>query len=164
MSERWADVLGYGGLYQVSDQGRVRQGRGVYSRVLSQTKTNVGYLVVSLSDGTGFKRKYVHRLVAEAFMPDHAKGAEVNHINGDKTDNRLVNLEWVTHRENMQHARNVLKRWQGRRNLYARKLTDDDVMAIRSSNETQQALADRYGVSQVAIHNVKVGKTYKEVE
>ena len=164
MSERWADVLGYGGLYQVSDQGRVRQGRGVYSRVLSQTKTNVGYLVVSLSDGTGFKRKYVHRLVAEAFMLNHAKGAEVNHINGDKTDNRLVNLEWVTHRENMQHARNVLKRWQGRRNLYARKLTDDDVRAIRSSNMTQQGLADQYGVSRVAIHNVKVGKTYKEVE
>lgn len=164
MSERWTDVLGYGGLYQVSDQGRVRQGKGIHCRMLKQTKTNVGYLTVSLAEDGIFKRKYVHRLVADAFMPDHAKGAEVNHINGDKTDNRLVNLEWVTHKENQQHARNVLKRWQGRRNLYARKLTDDDVRAIRSSNETQRALADRYGVSQVAIHDVKVGKTYKEVE
>lgn len=164
MSERWADVLGYGGLYQVSDQGRVRQGKGIHSRMLKQTKTDVGYLVVSLAEDGIFKRKYVHRLVADAFMPDHAMGLEVNHINGDKTDNRLVNLEWVTHKENQQHALNVLKRWHHKRNLSTRRLTDEDVRTIRSSNETQRSLADRYGVSQVAIHNVKAGKTYKEVE
>lgn len=93
---RWRPISGHEG-YEVSDAGEVRHGE----RILSlQTDPN-GYSRVLL--GRGFNAR-VHRLVAQAFIPNPDGKPEVNHKNGIKTDNRVENLEWATRNENQLHA------------------------------------------------------------
>lgn len=165
MGERWADVLGYAGVYEVSDAGNVRlrtnTRRNKAGHLLKQTVATNGYLAVSLATDGSFRRKYVHRLVAEAFLGP-SLGREVNHKNGDKADNRVENLEWVTHAQNQEHAQTVLRRWVGRRGA-SRKLTDEQVREIRASSEPQRVLADKYGISQPAVVQIRKRRTYKEV-
>lgn len=112
--EIWKDIKGYDGAYQVSNLGRVRS---FYKRVgscsyykgnspiiLRNLLCNPGYYRVSLSKNGIFRQCLVHRLVAEAFIPNEHKYREVNHINGVKTDNYVENLEWCTRQQNAQHA------------------------------------------------------------
>ena len=110
--EYWRDVPGYEGLYRVSDRGRVKSlDRMVWNgytwrekdgRVLKQLNSN-DYRCVSLY-GKKKKDRHVHRLVAESFISNPNAKREVNHINGVRHDNRVCNLEWVTHKENYEHA------------------------------------------------------------
>lgn len=98
--EVWKDIKGYEGIYQVSNYSRVRSFRKGTDRIMAQTSGTWGYLVVNI-DKTP---KLVHRLVAEAFIPNPENKIEVNHINGDKFDNLISNLEWATPSENIRHA------------------------------------------------------------
>ena len=116
--EIWKDVVGYEGYYQVSDMGRVK---ALAREIQDTTKNRVqrlkehilipqdngsGYKVVCLCKRTKRKNHYIHRLVAEAFIPNSKKLKEVNHINFNKEDNNIDNLEWVTSRENKIHLLN----------------------------------------------------------
>ena len=113
MLEEWRPVLGYEGLYEVSDAGRVRSlsrevrsGRGVRvveGRVLHPTPGALGRLSVSLSNGRAVVR-LVHHLVLEAFVGPRPDGAECCHGDGDASNNRLSNLRWDTHRANVLDA------------------------------------------------------------
>jgi hypothetical protein len=109
--ENWKDVPCYEGYYQVSDQGRVRNSKG---RVMSPNRLLHGYLTVHLYKGGKHTRKVhcVHRLVLRAFTG--VVGHEANHLNNDRADNRLQNIEWCTRAQNVAHmvaqnrqARNV---------------------------------------------------------
>ena len=103
--EEWRDVPGWEGLYEVSDDGRVRSLREGRYHMKEKTPTNVrGYLKVSLYQKPRHQMISVHRLVAEVFVPNPECKPFVNHINGIKTDNRKENLEWVTAQENTDHA------------------------------------------------------------
>ena len=94
ISEVWKPVPGYKSLYDASNFGRVRSLKFGKIRILKQLKHNCGYLKVLLyKDGKG-KRFFVHRLVAEAFIPNPDNLPQVNHINEIKTDNSAWNLEW----------------------------------------------------------------------
>ena len=97
---KWADVKGAEDLYAVSDEGEVFS--KTTKRIMKQFKNNSGYLCLHIKG----KAKTVHRIVAEAFVPipKTDEKLEVNHINYDKTDNRAVNLEWLTHAENCAHS------------------------------------------------------------
>lgn len=108
MIEIWRDIKDYEGLYQVSSYGRVRSlgNGGTYktSRILKFYKNKGGYLQVMLcKDG---KRKWfrVNRLVATAFLDNPDNKPEVNHKSEDKMDNRVENLEWVWHKDNINHG------------------------------------------------------------
>ena len=98
ITEIWKDIPGFEGRYYISNMGRVksvRPGWGVY--IMKQYDTG-GYYTIQL--GNTQKRYYVHRLVAEAFVPNPDNKPQVNHINEDKHDNRAENLNWMTRSEN----------------------------------------------------------------
>lgn len=166
-AERWAAIPGFEGRYEASTAGRIRQASASPRRragfIVPQNGGAGEYRRIGLMVDGRSRTFYVHRLVAETFMPAHAKGAEVNHINGDKTDNRIENLEWVTHAENMAHAARVLRSCGGPKK-WLRRLTDEQVRAIRTDSRPGRAIAADYGLSQCAIHHIKSRKTYKEVE
>lgn len=115
MTEEWRAVPNYEGLYEVSDQGRVRSlersvltSHGVVRRYrgrLLRPTTLTGYHLVGLSKEGQQEHIFVHRLVAFAFCdkPLHYQ-IQINHKNGIKSDNRPINLEWASRSENMQHA------------------------------------------------------------
>ena len=109
--EIWKDIKGYEGLYQVSSFGRVKslQGRGAKERLLKTFFTG-GYFRVTLCNQTGRRNHLVHRLVAGAFLSNQNHKEEVNHIDGNKRNNSVENLEWTTRAENMQHAYNTSPR------------------------------------------------------
>ena len=102
MKEIWKDIKDYEGLYQVSNLGRVK--RITTGRVLKPLKHANGYLMVKLSKNSIVYTKTVHRLVAEAFIPNPEHKSEINHIDENKTNNSLDNLEWMTRKENINHG------------------------------------------------------------
>lgn len=109
--EIWKYVKGYEGLYCVSNLGRVMSlpredgyGRVVSGRVLSEREHTNGYKFVALTKDGKSKQYRIHRLVAEAFVPNPFEYSEVNHIDGDKANNSAENLEWCTRSDNNKHA------------------------------------------------------------
>lgn len=115
--EEWRDVVGYEGLYMVSDIGRVktlsrtyRSGENLWNtrvireRILCQAKMPDGYRTVQLSLNGSRKMFSAHRLVGMAFIPNPENKPQINHINGIKSYNSLHNLEWNTFSENQNHA------------------------------------------------------------
>lgn len=153
--EKWRDVVGYEGIYKVSNKGVVRSldrkilrsdGVEVFKKgqILATKINDRGYVEVKLSkDGYGVYKK-VHRLVSEAFIENPLNKEEVNHIDCDKTNNNVTNLEWVTHSENQVHAhREGLYKREGSNNSQS-ILTEEMVSDIRCKKEKGHKLNNIY--------------------
>ena len=126
IQEIWQDIKGYEGLYQISNLGRVKSfrrfnGHHYISREKILTPQKNKYLTVRLADGNKTKQYQVHRLVAETFIPNPFNKVYVNHINGNKKDNMVNNLEWCTPKENTIHAykNNLIKKTTDKKNKAA---------------------------------------------
>lgn len=105
--ENWKEIKGTRGKYYVSDLGNVKRMAGKQFKKTGQNlklkEINSGYLIAKMYVNRQHTQRTVHRLVAEAFLGVQ-EGKDVNHKNGNKKDNRLVNLEWCSRKENMTHC------------------------------------------------------------
>lgn len=141
--ENFKEVKGYEGLYLVSDLGNVYSVKS--KKNLKFRDNGKGYNVSAIYKKGKRRNVKTHRLVAEHFLNNKDNKPQVNHINGIKSDNRLVNLEWCTQRENTIHS--------FENGLQKRKLTHKEVEEIRSNKNSlyQYELADKYGVCKQMI-------------
>lgn len=165
--EVWKDIQDYEGLYQVSNLGRVRSlGRPVFNaikhgniwrkgKILKPIKTqNTGYYCVSLVKDKHLKRKSIHRLVAEAFIPNPNDLPQVNHKDENKANNQVSNLEWCTSKYNNAfnglNKRIALKNKNGKRSKAVGQYTlnGDKVKVWPSTHECARAGFDRANISK----------------
>jgi hypothetical protein len=165
---QWKQIQDYP-LYEVSDTGEVRNTRS--GKLLRGRKTPVGYLRVVLFNHAGKRQFSIHRLVAFAFVAPRYAAEQVNHVNGDKHDNRAENLEWVTAQENCAHARHVLGRKKvapkGMKSPKA-KLTDDQVRMILSRDDLSRygrtiQLARELGIATGTVRQIRKRETWRHI-
>lgn len=142
-NEVWKDVLGYEGLYQVSNKGNVYSvgrrdalGRECGGFTLSPKLRKDGYLLVSLSKNGIKKNKYIHRMVAEAFILNPKSFLEVNHKDENKKNNELSNLEWCTPSYNVNYGKRTEKASQKLcKKVRAVNIETGEVMTFSSAKE-----------------------------
>ena len=155
--------------YFISNFGQLK---GRTNKILKARLNEKGYYIVSLKPN-GRKGDYetvrIHRLVAEAFIPNPENKPQVNHIDGDKTNNRVDNLEWCTNQENMIHAskHGLLHIKKGEDNPVS-KLTNEQVKWIREHYIPKhkefgtRGLARKFGVAHSRIIFILKNKSYKK--
>lgn len=176
LNEEWRDVVGYEGYYQVSDLGRVRSldrrsrcrgGSTSFHKgvILSPALSKSGYFVCVLCVKGRMKTFLVHCLVASAFLGDKPHGFDVNHIDTDKQNNLVGNLEYITKSANTSHAYKHGLCLNGELHPKA-KLKDIDIPEIRrmiSSGEDVSSVARRFGVVSATISRIAKGKTWHHI-
>lgn len=171
--EIWKDIEGYNGDYQISNRGRVKSlkcnsGSKESPPYILKDKKDHGYRRIALYKNNNPKFYRIARLVAMHFVSNPKNKSQVNHINGDKTDDRAINLEWTTPKENTRHAHNMgLVDSAIGENASGSKLTSKQVVNIKKllkQGVTQKEIAKKYPVTQVSIHKIKHGKTWTHIK
>jgi len=169
--EQWKPAVGFGGLYEVSDQGRVRSlpRNTTKGGILRLGKDPFGYPTALLCKNGRRTKLRVHRMVLEAFIGLRLEGQECRHLNGIPSNNRLENLKWGTREENIQdknlHGTTYHPNHQGVNNPAAR-LTDLDVVAIKHGLQLgvkHRVLAKHFSVSKSLITGIKAGVVWSHV-
>jgi hypothetical protein len=175
MQEVWQPVVGYEGLYEVSDLGRVRsldrwlpcrdgQRQWHRGKVLKQLSNGNGYQGVSLSnlcEGIKPKRMYAHSLVLESFVGPRPSGHQAAHGDGDRSNNRLSNLRWATVSDNLADKLDHGTHQLGEQNPIA-VLSEVDVLSIRQRyrHGLGATLAREYGVDPGTVYAVVKQKNW----
>lgn len=177
--EIWKNVVGYEGKYMVSNYGRIKSLKrmrhsispkgtmcfaSVKEIICSQGNDKDGYLLVSLS----CKTYKTHRIVANAFLINPLNKPQINHIDGNKKNNHVSNLEWVTCKENINDAdlKRLRKRRVGELNNLS-KLRSKDIIEIRKLFESGLSnfkIGEMFGVGDETIRKIKIGKTWKHIK
>lgn len=172
MVEQWRPVKGYEGKYIVSNNGNVMSVPRSYTDELGRNYVVDGITLAKCDDARGYDRvrlgdsgmMRVHRLVAEAFIPNPLNLPEVNHKDGNKKNNCVTNLEWVTHQGNVVHA--VEAGLFGER---AKKATPEIVEAIRAEyipydrEHSTIALGKKYGIDPAYVWRIINGQKRKRL-
>ena len=161
MMELWRQIQGYPD-YTVSSHGRIKSYKRSEYGVLLVLNRHKGYRLVGLCRNGKACSKTVHRLVAQAFIPNPEGKPCINHIDCDKTNDFVNNLEWVTRLENMAHATAHGLVSKGV-NHHLAKLNPEKVREIRASTLSQSKLARLYGVHRMSIKAVIIRKNWAHV-
>ena len=164
--EEFKDVIGFENYFMVSNLGRLFSKRS--NRILKQHKTAKGYMTVATK--IGGRQGYsvclrIHRLVAQAFVPNPENKPYVNHIDGVKDNNNKNNLEWATAKENSEHAvaSGLISVPTGSKNKSC-KLTKEEVeYVIMCTDKSNLTLAKELNVSKDTIRSIRIGETYRDI-
>ena len=176
-TDEWRDIVGYEGLYQISKQGQVKRleraatdGRLIREKILNRRISPSGYYRVNMRKNGGRKCHLVHRLVPEAFIPNPGTKPFINHIDGDKLNSVVENLEWVTPKENVDHAISVglmkeippcsLQGESNPRHKITRKMAEKIRELYASGNYTLKQIADMYCVDKCTVWDIKENRTW----
>ena len=161
-------VTRYGYKYYATEDGHIYSEH--LKRLISEFTDKDGYKKVRLSNGDGTRKVFsVHRLILETFCPnENSSNLQVNHIDGNKTNNCISNLEWVTCKQNIQHGYKMgLYHNIGDNNNADHKLCISQVLEIidllLAHEMTIQQIANKYQVSKFAIESKKYKKTWKHL-
>lgn len=161
MKEIFKDIKGYEGLYQISNFGNVKSLKR--NIILKPSSNRKGYLHIILYKNHKSKNSIIHRLVAQAFIPNPENKPQVNHIDGNKRNNNVNNLEWVTNSENQKHAFKLhLQTNSGNNNPRARKINQYDLNGklIKTWNSIYE-ITKELGINRSSIWRCCIGK-YKK--
>ena len=170
MQEIWKDIKGYEGHYQVSDLGKVKSiifKNNICTipreKILNQYSSAGNRMYVDLYDNGQRKRKTVHRLVAQTFIPNPENKPEVNHIDGNPKNNLVTNLEWNTRKENMKHAyENNLNNLKECNKTKAKKIIRNDGKIYNSAYSAAQDIgATVFSIRDVLKNRIHTCKGYK---
>jgi HNH endonuclease/NUMOD4 motif len=172
-AEEWRPVVGYEGIYEVSNLGRFR-------RIVGGVATYAGRIMSPPLDGSGYpqvwlcayprpaRREKLHILVAEAFIGPRPPGKEINHKNANKTDARVENLEYITHKENNQHAFRLglvpIPHCKGE-HVGTSRLTEEQVRQIHAMKGTMshEAIAKQFDVCRQTVTSIFAGRLWKHI-
>lgn len=164
----WRDIPGYEGKYQASKNGLIKHRKK--DKPLLPGNQSSGYHNVRLPVGGKFKSVLVHRLIMLAFVGERPAGMEINHKNGIRTDNRLENLEYITHSENILYSMHILKTMRSHPGMTSiqSKLTDDIVREIRQlyllGGASYLSLSIKFNVSPSLIGYIVTRKRWQHIE
>lgn len=166
MEEQWKRIEDFPNYY-ISNLGKVRSHKTSNTKIIDGWVSNAGYNRVTLRRHDKRYRRAVHRLVAEAFIPNPKNKSQVNHIDGDKLNNHVNNLEWVTSYENVKHSiKNNLNNPQKGEGHPFSKLKEEDVMRINErydNGESSSEIAKDYPVNYRSVMDIVNGKTWAHV-
>jgi hypothetical protein len=151
--EIWKDIEGYEGIYQVSNLGNVKSFKRGSERMLKPCKDRRGYLIVDLYKNGKHKNNKIHRLVAQAFISNQENKPEINHIDEDKTNNNVDNLEWSTRKENLNH---------GTRNERASRILSIPIIATNlKTGESTEFYGSHECARQLGLHYQNITSVLK---
>ena len=180
--EIWKDVIGFEGLYQISNKGRIKSldryimqtnsfgdlyERRMHGKILSNKRNNGnGYKITQLKKGAEEEiigNNYVHILVAQHFIPNPENKLTVNHIDGNKSNNCVENLEWATYKEQSQHIiEHELKKSE-----YRKKLTEDEIISIyklmHTGKYTSKEVSEIFNCNKEAVRSIKNKRTWAKI-
>jgi hypothetical protein len=167
-SEIWKPIKGFESLYLISNLGRLKSFHRdkINGKVINPTLTTKGYFHVHLYRAGEKITARIHQLVAQAFIGDCPKDHQVNHKNGNKTDNRASNLEYLTMSENIEHAKFSGLYTKGTKRP-ASKLTENDVREIRKLSKqklSSRKIGEMFGVGKTVILRIRNGENWKHVK
>jgi hypothetical protein len=172
MKEIWKDIEEYEGLYQVSNLGRVKSIEKRFSscgkpkkiareKILKERETEKGYVSVMLCRSCNKKQYRIHRLVAQAFIKNTGNKPFINHLDGNRKNNNSDNIEWVTHKENMQYS------------FFVRGRSDQRNISLVLAKRIKKLFAEGKTVKEVntifpnlsysLLRYIKVGYTWKHI-
>ncbi len=181
MDEIWRDLKGFEEYYEASNHGRIRSkerkiemlANGKYpclkikKSVILKPRLSLGRNASAICHNGIRIDFWTHRLIAETFIPNPKNLTDINHIDGNPSNNKIENLEWCTRSENMQHAHRtgLIKMPKGSKH-HSAKLTEEQVLLIRhrrSNGQTATALGKEFKVSQRTISEICLKHIWKHI-
>jgi hypothetical protein len=175
-NETWKPVSGYDGYYEVSSNGRVRSLDRIidhplvqvrHGKMLKQTPNHKGYMRVSLNKNGNKKQEFVHKLVAQSFIYNIKRNPQINHIDGNKLNNNVENLEWCTNKENCQHAAKLKLRSPIKGSSHHNTvLSEEQVIDLKQKRKegwSYLRLMSFFNITKNNVASICTGRTWKHL-